>query len=63
MQPQILRVLLAEDGISETGITLRTLRADQGRRLELVFVSNAGRLSDVLLQSQPHTAFLALSLL
>ena len=63
MQLQTLRVLLAEDGITETGITVRTLCADPGRGLELVFVSNASRLSHVLLHSQPHIAFLALSLL
>lgn len=63
MQAQTLRVLLAEDGITETGITLRALCADQGRGLELVIVSNASKLSDTLVQSQPHIAFLALSLL
>lgn len=63
MQSQTLRVLLAEDGITETGITLRALCADQGRGLELVFVSNASRLPHALLHSQPHIAFLALSLL
>ena len=63
MRPQTLRVLLAEDGLTETGITLRALCAQQGRGLELVFVSKASRISDALLRSHPHVAFLALSFL
>ena len=63
MNSQTLRVLLAEDGIAETGLTLRALCARQGRGLELVFVSNASRLFNILLQSQPHVAFLSLSML
>ena len=63
MNSQTLRVLLAEDGITETGLTLRALCADQGRGLELVFVSDASKLSATLLHSHPHIAFLALSML
>lgn len=63
MNFQTLRVLLAEDGLTETGLTLRALCSDQGRGLELVFVSDASKLSETLLHSQPHIAFLALSML
>jgi hypothetical protein len=63
MQPHTRRVLLSEDGFTETGITPGALCTDQRRGLELVFVSNPGKLSGALLHLQPHIALLALSLL
>jgi GGDEF domain-containing protein len=63
MQPQLLRVLLAEDSLTETGLMLRSLSADKGRGLELVYVSNRSAVARSLLQFHPHAAFLALSLL
>ena len=63
MQTKLLRVLLAEDGLTQTGITLRSVAALQGRGLELVHVSKADNLRKVLLQTQPHIAFLSLSML
>lgn len=63
MKSQSLRVLLAEDSLAETGLDLRALCANQGRSLELVFVSDPSNLAHTLLQSQPHAAFLSLSLL
>ncbi len=63
MPTPLLRILLAEDSLTEAGLTLRSLCADKGRGLELVFVSNRRCLAQSLLQFHPHAAFLALSLL
>jgi PleD family two-component response regulator len=63
MESQLLRVLLAEDGLTETGITLRSVCAERGRGLELVYVSNRNGLSVALNHFHPHIAFIGLSLL
>jgi DNA-binding NarL/FixJ family response regulator len=63
MQSQPIRVLLAENAVSETGITLRSLYAQHRRGLELVFVSNRDSLTNGLLHFRPHVSVLALSLL
>jgi PleD family two-component response regulator len=62
MAEQALRVILAEGGITETELTLRTLCADQGRGLELVFISNPSDLPQAFLQFNPHVAFISLTL-
>ncbi len=58
-----LRVLLAESGFSETGLTLRSLCADTGRTLELFFVTNRDSLPTALSSFRPDISLLALSLL
>lgn len=63
MQLQNLRILLAENAISEAGITLRSVCAEQGRGLELVFQSNRNNLRGALCHFHPHAAFIAMSLL
>jgi GGDEF domain-containing protein len=60
---QVLRVLLAESGATETGVLLRALCAHRGRSLELFLVSNRGSLSQALRHFNPDVAFLALALL
>jgi hypothetical protein len=57
MHPNLLRVLLAENGLIETGITFRSLCAQQGRALELVFVLNRASLSEALFQFHPRVSF------
>jgi hypothetical protein len=39
------RVLLAENGYTETGVTIRSLCAERGQALELLFVSKQSSLS------------------
>jgi GGDEF domain-containing protein len=63
MALQVLRVLLAESGATETGIILRALCANQGRNLDLIFVSKRDSLAHALLHFNPNVAFLALALL
>ena len=58
MHSQLLRVLLTEDGVTGSGITLRSLCAQQGRGLELIFVSNRDSPSKMLLHFHPHVSFL-----
>ena len=58
-----LRVLLAERGFSETGITLRALCAETGRSLELYMVSEHTSLDHALQAYCPDAALLDLSLL
>lgn len=63
MQGPSLRVLLAEKGFSETGLTLRSLCAEAGWSLELVFVHARSDLAHALLCYCPDVAFLQLALL
>jgi GGDEF domain-containing protein len=58
-----LRVLLAESGLTEAGMTLRSLCAETGRTLELVFVTNRDSLPLALRDFRPDVALIALSLL
>lgn len=58
-----LRVLLAEKGFSETGLTLRSLCAEAGWSLDLVFVHARPDLAQALQSHCPDVAFLQLSLL
>jgi CheY-like chemotaxis protein len=58
-----LRVLLAESGFSETGVTLRSLCAGTGRILELFFVTNRDSLHLALRDFRPDVSLLSLSLL
>lgn len=58
-----LRVLLAEKGFTETGITLRAMCAERGRSLELYFVSKRASLAHALQTYSPDAALLDLSLL
>jgi GGDEF domain-containing protein len=63
MKSKVLRILLAENILSETGMTLRSVCAEQGRGLELVFLSNRNSLGGALCRFHPHAAFIAMSLL
>jgi PleD family two-component response regulator len=63
MGTAVLRVLLAEDGFTDTDITLRSLCADTGQTLELFFVSTRTALPSALRDFHPDVSFLALSLL
>ncbi len=58
-----LRVLLAENGLSEAGIILRSICAEAGWSLELTFVSERADLAQVLSANCPEVALLDLSLL
>ena len=58
-----LRVLLAEQGFSETGLVLRSLCAEAGWSLEMVFVDDRARLGQAFLAHCPDVAFLQLALL
>ncbi|HVM74392.1 MAG TPA: response regulator [Candidatus Saccharimonadales bacterium] len=58
-----LRVLLAESGLTETGLTLRSVCAGSGRVLELVRVESAEGLEQALRAHCPDIALLKLSLL
>lgn len=58
-----LRVLLAEREFSETGLTLRSLCAEAGWSLEMVFVDSRTDLGHALLAHCPDVAFLQLDLL
>lgn len=58
-----LRVLIAEKGFTETGITLRALCAESGRSLELYFVSKGASVGHALQTYGPDAALLDLSLL
>jgi len=58
-----LRVLLAESGLTEAGVTLRSVCADTGRTLELLFVTNRDNLLPALRDFRPDIALLSLSLL
>jgi CheY-like chemotaxis protein len=58
-----LRVLLAESGLSETGVTLRSLCAGTGRTLELFFVTNRDSLHLALCDFRPDVSLVSLSLL
>jgi len=58
-----LRVLLAESGLTEAGVTLRSLCAETGRALELRFVTNRDNLQLALRDFRPDVALLSLSLL
>jgi hypothetical protein len=57
-----LRVLLAESGFTETGVTLRSLCAEQGNALELLFVSRRSNLSLAPRTYCPDVALLDLAL-
>ena len=57
------RVLLAENGFTETAVTLKSLCAETGRSLELMLVSNPSNLVRALRTYSPHVALLDLSLL
>lgn len=63
MESSRLRVLLAESGLTEAGVTLRSRCAETGRTLELVFVTNRDSLPPALRDFQPDVALLSLSLL
>jgi CheY-like chemotaxis protein len=63
MKSSHLRVLLAESGLTEAGITLRSLCVETGRTLELVFVTNRESLHRSLRDFRPDVALLSLSLL
>ena len=56
------RVLLAESGFTETGVTLRSLCAERGHALELLFVSKRSNLSLALRTYCPDVALLDLAL-
>ena len=58
-----LRVVLAENGLSETGLTLRSLCAEMGQVLELVRVERGEDLEQVLRAHCPDVALLKLALL
>jgi hypothetical protein len=58
-----LRVVLAESRLSETGMVLRSVRAEAGWALELIFVSTQSDLVQALVVHCPEVAILALSLL
>ena len=63
MESSRLRVLLAESGLTEAGLTLRSLCAETGRTLELVYVTNRDSLPRALRDFRPDVALLSLSLL
>ena len=63
MESSRLRVLLAESGLTEAGVTLRSLCAETGRTLELVYVTNRDSLPRALRDFRPDVALLSLSLL
>jgi CheY-like chemotaxis protein len=63
MGTAVLRVLLAENGFTDTDAKLRSLCADIGQTLELFFVSTRITLSSALRDFHPDVSFLALSLL
>jgi len=58
-----LRVVLAENGHSETGLTLRSLCAETGQVLELVRVESGAGLEQALRAHCPDVALLKLALL
>lgn len=63
MATSTLRVLLAEQEFSETGLTLRSLCAEAGWGLEIVFVDDRSDLAQALGTHCPDVAFLQLALL
>jgi len=58
-----LHVVLAEQRLSEAGLTLRSLCAEAGWSLELVFVENRTNLAQALQAHCPDVVFLQLALL
>lgn len=58
-----LRVLLAESEFTETGLTLRSLCAEAGWSLELIFVDTPSQLAHALQSYCPDVAFVQLALL
>ncbi|MGB7846127.1 MAG: hypothetical protein WBL63_10965 [Candidatus Acidiferrum sp.] len=58
-----LRVVLAEDTLSETGMILRSLCAEAGWTLELIFVAKRTDLAHALAVYGPEMALVSLSLL
>src|ERR1700757_240303 len=58
-----LRVVLAENGLTETGLTLRSLCAEAGHVLELVRVEREEELEQALRSHCPDIALLKLSML
>ncbi|HTP69767.1 MAG TPA: response regulator [Dongiaceae bacterium] len=58
-----LRVVLAENGLAETALTLRSLCAEGGRTLELVLVERRENLEAALRRHCPDVALLTLSML
>lgn len=63
MATACLRALLAEQRLSETGLTLRSLCAEAGWSLEMVFVESRTDLAQALHAHCPDVAFLQLALL
>jgi CheY-like chemotaxis protein len=63
MTTRRLRVLLAEKRLTEAGIILRSICAEAGWALELVFVGTRGELGRALKAHSPDLALLDLSLL
>ncbi len=58
-----LRVVLAENGLTETGLTLRSVCAEAGQVLELVRVGKGADLVQALQDHRPDIALLKLTLL
>jgi CheY-like chemotaxis protein len=63
MTARRLRVLLAEKRLTEAGIILRSICAEAGWVLEMVFVAMRGELEEALKAHSPDVALLDLSLL
>jgi CheY-like chemotaxis protein len=63
MAKRRLRVLLAEKRLSETGIILRSICADVGWALEMVFVGSREAIHEALRAYHPDLALLDLALL
>jgi GGDEF domain-containing protein len=57
-----LRVLLAEKGFTETGLTLRALCTETGRSVELYYVWKSGNVGEALRKYSPDVALLDLAL-
>ena len=63
MATRRLRVLMAEKRLSEAGITLRSICAEGGRALEMIFVETREEVGAALSAHRPDLALLDLSLL
>ena len=63
MADSCLRVVLAENSLTETGLTLRSLCAETGSTLELVTVGRGEDLARVLGAHRPDIALLKLAML
>jgi hypothetical protein len=63
MATSMLRALLAESRLRETGLILRSFCAQAGRPLELIFVANRSDLAHALTTHGPDVALIDLTML